>query len=204
MEKTTEEALRKPLPQWSETVVLVDADYLDRVAFDLTVNFERMLNRRIPVGDLCRWLDCAVLDGGLRPGDNAIQAVFLHSRSKEAMDCLQPGSFKNDLDGKAFRDNLGEFALHAFPVEDVVTPEAFFRQSMETIADAKEVKRLIVAGDMDACGNDIRRIAADTDGKEIVLLTMQPVTGRGFAQELLGYSLMSALGIKAEELDGIG
>ena len=50
-------------------MMIVDADYVDRVAFDLTVNFERMLNRRIPQADLARWIDCVALDGGLREGE---------------------------------------------------------------------------------------------------------------------------------------
>ena len=37
--------------KWSENVIIADADYIDRVAFDLIVNFERMINRRIhPAG----------------------------------------------------------------------------------------------------------------------------------------------------------
>ena len=31
--------------KWSENVVLVDADYVDSVAFNLIVNFERMIGR---------------------------------------------------------------------------------------------------------------------------------------------------------------
>ena len=41
----------------------------------------------------------------------------------------------------------------------------------------------------------------DPGRKEITLFTMQPTAGRGFAQELLGYSLMAALGITAEEVN---
>ena len=33
---------------WAPNVILVDADFLDNVAFDFTVNFERMLERRLP------------------------------------------------------------------------------------------------------------------------------------------------------------
>lgn len=36
---------------YTENVVLVDADFLDRVTFDLIVNFERMIDRRIDAGD---------------------------------------------------------------------------------------------------------------------------------------------------------
>ena len=53
--------------KWSKNVILVDADYVDKVAFDLIVNFERMLGRRIPQADMARWLECVALDGGLRP-----------------------------------------------------------------------------------------------------------------------------------------
>ena len=51
--------------KWSENVILVDADYVDKVAFNLIVNFERMLGRRIPQADLARWIDCVALDGGI-------------------------------------------------------------------------------------------------------------------------------------------
>ena len=46
-----------------KNVIIIDADYADRIAFDLIVNFERMLGRRIPPADLSRWLDCLALDG---------------------------------------------------------------------------------------------------------------------------------------------
>ena len=50
--------------KWSENVILVDADYVDKVAFNLTVNFERMIGRRIPKADMAKWIVCVALDGG--------------------------------------------------------------------------------------------------------------------------------------------
>ncbi len=185
---------------WSETVVLVDADFLDRVAFDLIVNFERMIGRRIPPGDLCHWLDCIALDGGLRPGANVVQAVFLHAKEKAAFANMKPADFASELDGKAFSDQLGEFTLLSFPVEEVVSAEDFFVQSLEALIEAEEVKRLLVVADMAACGERVKRSCGEAKGKEITLFTMEPTPGRGFAQEILGYSLMSALGIRADEL----
>lgn len=40
----------------------------------------------------------------------------------------------------------------------------------------------------------------DDEDKRITLLAMQPLTGGNFRQEILGYSLMTALGIKADEI----
>ena len=59
--------------EWSKHVILVDADYVDKVAFDLIVNFERMLERRIPQADMARWLECVALDGGVRPQPSDIK-----------------------------------------------------------------------------------------------------------------------------------
>ena len=56
--------------KWCDNVIIADGDYIDKVAFDLIVNFERMIERRIPQADMARWIDCVALDGGLREGDN--------------------------------------------------------------------------------------------------------------------------------------
>ena len=40
------------------------------------------------------------------------------------------------------------------------------------------------------------------DEKRITVLAMQPMEGGNFRQEILGYSLMAALGIRGEELKG--
>lgn len=186
--------------KWAPNVVLVDADYLDDVAFDLTVNFERMIGRRIEQADLCHWIDCIALDSGLRPGDNEVQVHFLHSKQRDGLKYFNPSKFDADLNGLSFKDNLGHFSLFAFPVEEVVEKDEFVVQSLTMLADAKEIKRLAVVADMEAYGDRIRKICANTEGKEICLFAMEPQSGRGFSQEILGYSLMSALGIKGEEL----
>lgn len=187
---------------WSENVILVDADYVDRVAFDLIVNFERMLERRIPPADLGHWLDCIALDGGLRPGRNDVQAIFLHTRELESLRNFRPAHFRDELDAKAFSDRLGEFTLHSFSVEEIVSPLQFFLQSLAAIGESEKVKRIMVVGDMDRHAADIRKEAQHIEGKDITLFTMQPLAAGGLRQEILGYSLMSALGVESKELQG--
>lgn len=192
--------MNTPTSKWLSNVVLVDADYVDRVAFDLIVNFERMLGRRIPPADLGHWLDCIALDGGLRPGDNAVQAVFIHDKGKTRMDNFTPADLATELDGKAFTDRLGEFTLHAFAVEDVVSKPDFMAQALDDICHGEAVERVMVVADMDAYGTMMKAVCTSHRDKDITLFAMQPLTGRGFAQEILGYSLMSALGISGDEL----
>ena len=40
----------------------------------------------------------------------------------------------------------------------------------------------------------------DDEDKRVTLFAMQPLEGGNFRQEILGYSLMNALGIKGSEL----
>ena len=184
--------------EWSETVILVDADYVDKVAFDLIVNFERMLGRRIPQADMARWLECVALDGGLREGEHQTQVVLLHKGQR--MENFHPGTYA-ELDGKAFNGPLGEFLISCVPVEELTTMDDLFVDSMQIIANAAEVKRLIVVPDVEHIYNKVKETLRHADpDKHITVLAMQPMEGGNFRQEILGYSLMAALGIRGDEL----
>ena len=187
--------------EWKENVILVDADYVDKVAFDLTVNFERMLGRRIPQADMAQWLEFVALDGGLREGDHQTQVVLLHKQPK--MEYFTPGAAE-ELDGKAFKGRLGEFLISCVKVENLTTMDDLFVDSMQVLANAKEVKRLIVVPNAEQIYNKVREgLRHADDEKRITVLAMQPMEGGNFRQEILGYSLMAALGIKSDDLNGL-
>lgn len=188
---------------WSENVIIVDADYVDRVAFDLIVNFERMIGRRIPKADLAKWIDCVALDGGLREGEHDTQVVLIHDKKQAALDNFMPANYDDELNGKAFKDHLGEFTVSSFPVEDVTTASDFFLDTVAMVCAQKEVKRVMIVPDAEnrALYADLRHTLQRVDDeKRITVFAMQPMEGGNFRQEILGYSLMNALGIRAEEL----
>lgn len=188
---------------WSENVIIVDADYVDRVAFDLIVNFERMIGRRIPKADLAKWIDCVALDGGLREGEHDTQVVLIHDKKQAALDNFMPANYDDELNGKAFKDHLGEFTVSSFPVEDITTASDFFLDTVAMVCAQKEVKRVMIVPDAEnrALYADLRHTLQRVDDeKRITVFAMQPMEGGNFRQEILGYSLMNALGIRAEEL----
>lgn len=188
---------------WSENVIIVDADYVDRVAFDLIVNFERMIGRRIPKADLAKWIDCVALDGGLREGEHDTQVVLIHDKKQAALDNFMPANYDDELNGKAFKDHLGEFTVSSFPVEDITTASDFFLDTVAMVCAQKEVKRVMIVHDAEnrALYADLRHTLQRVDDeKRITVFAMQPMEGGNFRQEILGYSLMNALGIRAEEL----
>ena len=188
--------------RWSENVILVDADYVDKVAFNLIVNFERMLGRRIPQADIARWIDCVALDGGIREGEHETQVVLIHQKGKQGLENFAPSTYE-ELDGKAFKDHLGEFAINTYPIEPIAG-EDFFTEVLELVTAQKEVKRVMVIPNLEeeTIYNKVREALRQVDDEEkrVTLFAMQPLPGGNYRQEILGYSLMAALGIRSEEI----
>jgi hypothetical protein len=191
---------------WSENVIVVDAEYVDRVAFNLIVNFERMLGRKIPAADMARWVDCLALDGGISPEGNpegSVSVVLIHEKGSKGFENFVPAMY-NELDGKAFKDHLGEFVFSAVPVEQLTTKDDLLLDVVQSAMESQEVKRLMVVPNSEDgdCYDRLRQLLRRAgDDKRIMLFAMQPMMGGNFRQEILGYSLMQALGIKAAELE---
>ena len=190
--------------KWSENVILVDADYVDKVAFNLIVNFERMLGRRIPQADMARWLECIALDGGLRNGNHETQVVFIHQKTKTEMENFVPGNYANELTNKAFQGELGEFMLNAYAIEAIADSEHLLIEALKLICQQKEVKRMMIIPNAEdhIIYNKVRETLRQVNDEEkhITVFSMQPMTGGNFRQEILGYSLMAALGIRGDEI----
>ena len=191
--------------KWSENVILVDADYVDKVAFSLIVNFERMIGRRIPQADLAKWIDCIALDGGIREGEHETQVVLIHQKDKAQMENFTPGNYTEELNSKAFKDHLGEFVINAYPLEDIAGGEDYLADALQMVAVQKEVKRIMVIPNAEDTYiyNKVREALnrLDDDEKRITVFAMQPMPSGNFRQEILGYSLMAALGIRADEIN---
>ena len=191
--------------KWSENVILVDADYVDKVAFSLIVNFERMIGRRIPQADFAKWIDCIALDGGIREGEHETQVVLIHQKNKAQMENFTPGHYTEELNGKAFKDHLGEFVINAYPLEEIAGEEDYLADALQMVAVQKEVKRIMVIPNAEDTYiyNKVREALnrLDDDEKRITVFAMQPMPGGNFRQEILGYSLMAALGIRADEIN---
>ena len=194
--------------EWTENIIIADADYADSVAFNLTVNFERMIGRRIPPADMARWVECIALDGGMRPSDETkasptTQVVLVHGAGRQRMENFAPGNYADELHGKAFTGNLGEFMFTCVNPEGFTTTDALLQDTLQLALQAEDVKRIMVVPSEQGLDGVRRGLRQTTDGdtpKRITVFTMQPIAGGNFLQEILGYSLMAALGVKGSEL----
>lgn len=191
-------------------VILVDAAYVDYAAAQLRQISGKELERDIPKADLAQWLVCVALDSEF---SGETQVVLIHDREEKVMQHFVPGSFSQEIDGRAFTEpGVGEFLLACCPVERVTTTQDLCVESLESLLEDKEVERIAVVYDFDGRTAESRtltkRIASvcrkhqeAEHPKDITLFTMIPFEGDGFAQQVLGYSLLAALGIAAREVE---
>lgn len=188
--------------QWAENVIIADAGFAGRVAFDLTVNFERTLERRVAPASLSRWLECVALDGGVPAGDGSVTAVLIDDSGRSQMECFTPSDYASAIDGKAFRGCVGEVSLYRLPYTEPSTGDELLPAMVRSaLADSRVRRLMIVADDRQMYARIAAELRQAPDDKRVTMFAMQPMSGGNFRQEILGYSLMSALGITSAEID---
>lgn len=193
--------------KWSENIIIVDGDYIDHVAFDLIVNFERMLNRRIPAADFSQWVVNIALDGRLKPGNHETQVVLLHDKQNPKLENFAPADYAKELNGQAFKDSqLGEFIINAIATDDeVAEKDNVLLDLLKTVLSHEEVKRIMLIPNAEDSHliSTLRSTLRDADDelKHITLFAMQPLEGGNFKQQILGYSLLNAMGISSSEIE---
>lgn len=187
--------------KFAETVILIDAKYFEFLTSDFKANFERMLGRELKTIDLSDFLTYISLEGGVSNSDNNIQVIFIYDQTQSQFTNCVPSSIKDELNGTAFKNNLGEYSMHSFSNENLVSVQEMYLDSLNTILESKDVKRLLVVGDNEKYGKEIAELLENPQGKLLVNFTMTPPTGKEkYKTEILGYSVMEALGIRSEEL----
>ena len=188
--------------KFAEKVILIDASYINKVTADLSRHFGQVIGRELPKADLPIFLECVAMDAAIQPGEHTLQVLFVYEKGCETMDAFNPGDLKKELNDVAFKSQLGEFQLNTFEPSDMATREEFFLESVKLIADAKEVKHLVVVPSETEYADKLPEILEKVDGKESVhVLGMNPLPeSKAFQWEMLGYAILQALGIRSDEI----
>lgn len=188
--------------KFSETVMLVDAAFLNFVMTDIKKNFERMLGRLLQEVDLSDLFVYLALDAGLAPGKNEVQVLLIYDADSTKFSHCHPSDLAEELSGTAFQDaSMGEFSFYSFQPEGMVSLEELYLESLALLTEAKEVKKLVVISFNEEYGDKVAAILDKAEDKEIVQFRMnEPGKQTGYRWEILAYPLMRALGIRGEEL----
>ena len=142
------------------------------------------------------------MDAAIQPGEHVLQVLLVYDKNHAKLNAFNPSDLKKALNDVAFKSQLGEFQLNTFEPSDMADREAFFLESVKLVADAKEVKHLVVIPSETEYGDKLPEIFEKVDGKESIhVLGMNPpVPSKHFQWEMLGYAVLQALGIRSDEI----
>ena len=188
--------------KFAEKVILIDASYINKVAGDLSRHFSQMIGRELPKADLPVFLECVAMDAAIQPGENVLQVLLVYDKELTKMDAFNPSDLKKELNDVAFKSQLGEFQLNTFEPSGMADREAFFLEAVKLVADAKEVKHLVIVPSETEYGDKIPEILEKVDGKESIhVLGMNPLaTSKAYRWEMMGYAVLQALGVRSDEI----
>ena len=188
--------------KFAEKVILIDASYINKVTADLSRHFGQVIGRELPKADLPIFLECVAMDAAIQPGENVLQVLLVYDKENTRMDAFNPGDLKKELNDVAFKSQLGEFQLNTFEPSDMADREAFFIEAVKLVADAKEVKHLVVIPSETEYGDKLPEIFDKVDGKDSIhVLGMNPpAPSDKFRWEMMGYAVLQALRVRSDEI----
>lgn len=191
----------KPQIKLPETVILIDAAFLNLIITDVKRHFEKALNRSLQEIDLSILTTYLTLDSGITEGDNDVQILFVYDKESTRLVHCQPSDMVEELNGIAFRCIYGEYSFATVPSEGMVSRGDLFLDLLSIISDSADVKKMIIVSFNEEYGRKVEEALCKVKGKEICQLRMnEPETSVNYEWDILAYAVMRSLGIKAEEL----
>lgn len=184
-----------------ETVMLIDAAFLNDITKNFKQHFEAMLQRPLPPMDMAQFVVNLTLDTNIPAGSKEIQVVIVYDESCTKLTNSTPSDLKNELNEVAFRDQLGEFIFASLSPEKMVAREDMFFDLLRIVAESDDVKRIIVAPFEQGNRERIHTALEEIKEKDVVLFGMsEPQEERSYDWQIIAYPVMQALGIRGEEL----
>ena len=191
----------KPQISLSETVVLVDAAFLNLVISETKIYFEEAMHRSLHEIDITELTVSMTLDAGLKEGNNAVQYLIVYDDDSAQIAHCQPFDLKKDLNGVAFQCPFGEYAFASVPSEGMVTREELFLDLLSIVADSADVKRIIVVSFNEEYGEKVTDFLSGVKDKELFQLRMNdPHRQVEYQWSMLAFPVMHALGVMSSEL----
>lgn len=202
------------MPRFAETVIVMDANYVDSVAYDFKANLENDLKRTFPDCDLPTLLICNALDGETAEGNKEVLSIMVCRKGETKMGHVVPHDLLAEVDGYAFRhSSLGEFSMAVVEEQDddIMAGESLYLQVVRVALSSPDIKRLILVTDWQETRYELTDELADArearqkNDKGMPAVTIL-CTGSGYEVPedcsiiQLGYAILHCLGVKEDEL----
>lgn len=130
--------------KFAKNVVLLDSAFIYNTVRMIREVMSSRLGRLLPPLDLVAWLDCLLLDAGIREENAEVQVLLTHDAGTDLLGECEPSSLSK-LDGQACRTALAEYTFYAVSAGRMVTSEELYTDLLRlTLNDAQIEKRLLI------------------------------------------------------------
>ncbi|NLZ72897.1 MAG: hypothetical protein GX905_03645, partial [Bacteroidales bacterium] len=178
--------------KFENTVFLFDSAFYNFIVADIKRYFESSLNREFSSIDLADLITYLALDMGIQVGDNTIQLLWVFDKNTPELYFTQPSDLMQDLDGKAFQNELGEFLMASVSTENLVPIGELYAEILQMALESEEVQKIALVADYNSYGNLLYQLLNTSivkeKKKEVILFAMGDVNQQeGVENEILAY-----------------
>lgn len=129
---------------FAEYVILLDSAFIRQTIRMMREVMTSRLGRPFPLLDLVAWLDCLMLDAGLKEKDAEVQVLLTHDVGADDLEGCVPSAL-SQLDGQACRTSLAEYAFYTVGTDGMAEPDDLYCDLLKlTLNDTRIKKRLLV------------------------------------------------------------
>lgn len=194
--------------QFKETVLLVDANYLDQVSCGMRDFFANETGKDVCDADLPSWIVYVIANLLCDPAkteqpemmNKQFQVVFVCGKGQATLSSFIQKDLLKEVDGFAFREEQfnSEFLMSVVQDEQLVEGDPLIVQSVDVLLTSGNVKNLFVVPNPDTDYDTIMQKVKGSDKRVEVLNIKADNAAR--KPGVLGVSLLCSMGISVDDL----
>lgn len=187
--------------EFPQTVMLIDAVWLNEAISELKKNFEQMLNRTLQDIDMAQFVLNLSLDASIPQDSKEVLVILVYDESTPKIDFCVPSILDSELDGVAFQDGEREFVFSSVSPEDMALREELYLDLLNIVGESADVQQMIVFPTEKTSQHEIHLALNEIKGKQITLFSInEPQKTYNLIWRIAAYPIMQALGIRGEEI----
>ncbi len=130
--------------KFTKNVILLDTSFINQTVRMVSEVMSARMGRPLPPLDLVAWLDCLLLDAGLRGTNQEVQVLLTRENKEDSLHRCAPASL-SQLDGQACRTTLAEYTFYVVGTEGLTTHEELYNDLLTLLLHDEGIQtRLLV------------------------------------------------------------
>lgn len=129
--------------KFADYVILLDSEFVQRTVRMMREVMSSRLGRPLPPFDLVAWLDCLLLDAGLRERNYEVQVLLTHDAGADILEGCVPSTL-SQLAGQACRTSLAEYVFYTVGTEGMTDSVDLYNDLLRLVLNDTCIKKRLL------------------------------------------------------------